>query len=86
MGFTAKDPDLLGEQYRNIDEEIKLSSAERALTLQIESAKAERETVRSRRRELRLRNEEICYQLRSKRDYNVSRVEFVNRIRLGQAA
>jgi hypothetical protein len=79
MGFTAKNSDLLGEQYRNIDEQIRLGSAERALSIQLEA-------LRRRRRELRLRNEEICFQLRPDSDANVSYVDFTARIRLGKAA
>lgn len=75
MGFRTKHPRLLEEQYRNTDELIRLTSEERSLALRLEA-------VRERRRDLRARNEEICYEMRPVSQSSVTFADFRNRLRL----
>ncbi len=74
MGFQSKNPDLLAEQYRNVDELIRLGADERSLSRRLEA-------VRERRHQLRLRNEEICYLTRPASAQAVTRTAYKNGLR-----
>lgn len=75
MPFNPKNEALLGEQYKLMDELVDLGLERQSLELRLEK-------VRDRIRAARLRNQEICWQLSPERERgNVTRVDFMNRIR-----
>ena len=86
MAFQPKNAQLLGETYKGIDEQIKLRTKERSLTLIIEKATSERNLVRERRRQLRERNEEIDWQLRRSSLRDVTLPDWRNQIRSYRAS
>lgn len=75
MPFKPKNAELLGEQYKIMDELVVLGTERQSLTVRLEK-------VRARIRALRQRNQEICWELSPEKERgNVTQVDFVNRMR-----
>ncbi len=80
MPFKPTNEDLLGEQYRIMDELAVLGTERRSLTVRLER-------VRERISALRQRNGDICWELSPERKRGtVTRVDFINRLRFKSTA